>query len=172
MEKSTYKLLNKLFSTCGLPEDPPEPIGASFFPVGLSDIPLAQRAKMEQTASNKMAIQTTTVIKDKKQMNDMDSRTFKCSRCGKDNITFHDMSKDSSSSKGIKTYCKKCASEVEIVKEKERRDSRIIVDFRKIKDGMEMMEIIKKRAEDNCRTPSAEIIFLLKSTGLLSCSEK
>ena len=166
MEKSTHILLNKLFTTCGLPEDPPEPIGASFFPVGLSDVPLVQRAKIEQQMLNKKTNpEEKDIVKEVKE-----EQIFNCSRCGKTDLSFQDMSKDSSSSKGVKSYCKKCASEAEIVKEKERKESRIIIDFRKIKDGMTLIDIIKKRAEENCRTPSAEVLFLLKSTGVFSCS--
>ena len=168
MEKSTHILLNKLFTTCGLPEDPPEPVGASFFPIGLSDIPLVQRAKIERQMLNKKINSEEKDTMDK----DISSEKalFSCSRCGKSNLSFQDMSKDSNSHRGVKSFCKKCASEAEIVKEKERKESRIIIDFRKIKDGASLMGIITKRAEDNCRTPSAEILFLLKSTGVFSCS--
>lgn len=162
MEKSTTKLLNKLFNVCGLPEDPPEPIGASFFPIGLSDIPLVQRAKMEQNY-------TVKVKKDNIMENTETGYT--CMSCGVTDLTKNDMAKDSSVATGIKRLCKKCVSLRDAELEKVRRNTRVILDFRKIKNGIEILEKIKKNAEDNCRTPEAEVIFMLKSAGFLCFGE-
>ena len=183
MEKSTTKLLNKLFSTCGLPEDNPEPIGASFFPVGLSSIPLVQRAKMEKEGVKEPLQETPKTLrtiknegeivteksKDTKDTQDHET-VYICTRCGKDNLRKKDMTRDATASGGIKPICKVCTATRERELEEERKVFRVVLDFRKIKNGAALRDKLIRNAEDNCRTPAAEVFFMLKTAGFL-CSD-